>query len=230
MILEKKRNAAAYCTTTVSVVLGTLQVCKKTSKKVPPQREYARESQKEVKIWFQNHRYKCKRQAKEKAMAEQNQHNQSASSPRRVAVPVLVKDGKPCSGGSNSSGSAQQQQHQQQQQQQQAQQQQQQVSGSNSSLTSSGGSGGGGGGGGGGSSVILTSDSNNTHSPDTPTTTLLSSYNGSHNVTGQMLQQPCNNSLMSNSLAMAYRNQNNFMANSHQQQCGSYLPLQTRAW
>lgn len=28
------------------------------------------------KIWFQNHRYKCKRQAKEKAMAEQNQHNQ----------------------------------------------------------------------------------------------------------------------------------------------------------
>ncbi|XP_065084701.1 homeobox protein Nkx-2.1 isoform X2 [Ochlerotatus camptorhynchus] len=185
----------------------------------------------QVKIWFQNHRYKCKRQAKEKAMAEQNQHNQSASSPRRVAVPVLVKDGKPCSGGSNSSGSAQQQQHQQQQQQQQqAQQQQQQVSGSNSSLTSSGGSGGGGGGGGGGSSVILTSDSNNTHSPDTPTTTLLSSYNGSHNVTGQMLQQPCNNSLMSNSLAMAYRNQNNFMANSHQQQCGSYLPLQTRAW
>lgn len=30
----------------------------------------------QVKIWFQNHRYKCKRQAKEKAMAEQNQHNQ----------------------------------------------------------------------------------------------------------------------------------------------------------
>ncbi|XP_058813811.1 homeobox protein Nkx-2.1 isoform X3 [Topomyia yanbarensis] len=175
----------------------------------------------QVKIWFQNHRYKCKRQAKEKAMAEQNQHNQSASSPRRVAVPVLVKDGKPCSGGSNSSSSAQQQQQQQHQAQQQ-----QQVSGSNSSLTT----GGSGGGSGGGSSVILTSDSNNTHSPDTPSSTLLSPYNGSHNVTGQMLQQPCNNSLMSNSLAMAYRNQNNFMANSHQQQCGSYLPLQTRAW
>uniref|UniRef100_A0A182TE34 Uncharacterized protein n=1 Tax=Anopheles melas TaxID=34690 RepID=A0A182TE34_9DIPT len=31
-------------------------------------------------------------------------------------------------------------------------------------------------------------------------------------------------------LAMAYRNQNNFMTNSHQQQCGGYLPLQTRAW
>ncbi|CAL8090200.1 unnamed protein product [Orchesella dallaii] len=67
----------------------------------------------QVKIWFQNHRYKCKRQAKEKAMAEQS--SQSQSSPRRVAVPVLVKDGKPCgssngdanstSGGSASSGS-----------------------------------------------------------------------------------------------------------------------------
>ncbi|XP_046987349.1 homeobox protein Nkx-2.1-like [Schistocerca americana] len=52
----------------------------------------------QVKIWFQNHRYKCKRQAKEKAMAEQNAQNQAQSSPRRVAVPVLVKDGKPCAG------------------------------------------------------------------------------------------------------------------------------------
>ncbi|XP_025415350.1 thyroid transcription factor 1-like [Sipha flava] len=58
----------------------------------------------QVKIWFQNHRYKCKRQAKEKAMAEQNAQNQAQSSPRRVAVPVLVKDGKPCSGTSDSSG------------------------------------------------------------------------------------------------------------------------------
>ncbi|XP_064486169.1 homeobox protein Nkx-2.1-like [Ornithodoros turicata] len=70
----------------------------------------------QVKIWFQNHRYKCKRQAKEKAMAEQQQHHPSQSqhvssqpqggqqhgsqgSPRKVAVPVLVKDGKPCSSG-----------------------------------------------------------------------------------------------------------------------------------
>lgn len=54
----------------------------------------------QVKIWFQNHRYKCKRQAKEKAMAEQNaQMQQQQASPRRVAVPVLVKDGKPCGSG-----------------------------------------------------------------------------------------------------------------------------------
>jgi len=33
----------------------------------------------QVKIWFQNHRYKCKRQAKEKAMAEQNAQNQVIS-------------------------------------------------------------------------------------------------------------------------------------------------------
>ncbi|XP_023320185.1 homeobox protein Nkx-2.4 [Eurytemora carolleeae] len=47
----------------------------------------------QVKIWFQNHRYKCKRQAKEKLMTEPG-----GTSPRRISVPVLVKDGKPCSG------------------------------------------------------------------------------------------------------------------------------------
>uniref|UniRef100_A0A182IMH9 Uncharacterized protein n=1 Tax=Anopheles atroparvus TaxID=41427 RepID=A0A182IMH9_ANOAO len=77
-------------------------------------------------------------------------------------------------------------------------------------------------------SIVLLNDSN-AHSPDTATAALLSSYNGAAHQ-HQMLQQPCNNALMSNSLAMAYRNQNNFMANSHQQQCGGYLPLQTRAW
>ena len=30
----------------------------------------------QVKIWFQNHRYKCKRQAKEKAMADLGPHQQ----------------------------------------------------------------------------------------------------------------------------------------------------------
>nr|XP_045604943.1 homeobox protein Nkx-2.4-like [Procambarus clarkii] len=51
----------------------------------------------QVKIWFQNHRYKMKRAAKEKAMSDHNSSSgQAAGSPRRVAVPVLVKDGKPC--------------------------------------------------------------------------------------------------------------------------------------
>ncbi|CAG0898402.1 unnamed protein product [Darwinula stevensoni] len=68
----------------------------------------------QVKIWFQNHRYKCKRQAKERLMAEQNTSNPNSqgnggtggSSPRRVAVPVLVRDGKPCSTHSNPSPSS----------------------------------------------------------------------------------------------------------------------------
>uniref|UniRef100_A0A3B3ZH48 Homeobox domain-containing protein n=1 Tax=Periophthalmus magnuspinnatus TaxID=409849 RepID=A0A3B3ZH48_9GOBI len=60
----------------------------------------------QVKIWFQNHRYKMKRQAKDKASQQQLQQDGgscqqtqgSQQSPRRVAVPVLVKDGKPCQG------------------------------------------------------------------------------------------------------------------------------------
>nr|XP_060627576.1 homeobox protein Nkx-2.4 [Anolis sagrei ordinatus] len=66
----------------------------------------------QVKIWFQNHRYKMKRQAKDKAaqqlqqQQQQQQPQQAPQSPRRVAVPVLVKDGKPCPHGANGSGSA----------------------------------------------------------------------------------------------------------------------------
>ena len=45
----------------------------------------------QVKIWFQNHRYKTKRARQEKGL-EVN----PLPSPRRVAVPVLVRDGKPC--------------------------------------------------------------------------------------------------------------------------------------
>lgn len=67
----------------------------------------------QVKIWFQNHRYKHKRLQKDKdkldtsssSNASQNSPQQSPSSqqgsPKRVAVPVLVKDGKPCSGNGN---------------------------------------------------------------------------------------------------------------------------------
>ncbi|XP_008397785.1 NK2 homeobox 4a isoform X2 [Poecilia reticulata] len=81
----------------------------------------------QVKIWFQNHRYKMKRQAKDKAaqqMQQQQQQDgnlcqQQAQSPRRVAVPVLVKDGKPCQNGSNTPTPNQQQVQQSQQQSQQ---------------------------------------------------------------------------------------------------------------
>nr|AEZ03832.1 NK2.1 [Terebratalia transversa]AHY88465.1 NK2.1 [Terebratalia transversa] len=52
----------------------------------------------QVKIWFQNHRYKCKRalKDKEKDGSRDGTTGRSSSSPRKVAVPVLVKDGKPC--------------------------------------------------------------------------------------------------------------------------------------
>jgi len=43
-----------------------------------------------VKIWFQNHRYKLKKSRQE--------NDAFALSPRRVAVPVLVRDGVPCLG------------------------------------------------------------------------------------------------------------------------------------
>ncbi|KAM4540204.1 NK2 homeobox 4a isoform 2-T2 [Fundulus diaphanus] len=80
----------------------------------------------QVKIWFQNHRYKMKRQAKDKAAQQMQQQQQDGSlcqqqaqSPRRVAVPVLVKDGKPCQNGSNTPTPNQQQVQQNQQQSQQ---------------------------------------------------------------------------------------------------------------
>ncbi|KAL3873786.1 hypothetical protein ACJMK2_036871 [Sinanodonta woodiana] len=60
-----------------------------------PEREHLasiiRLSPLQVKIWFQNHRYKFK-----KARNEQGLDLNPLTSPRRVAVPVLVRDGKPC--------------------------------------------------------------------------------------------------------------------------------------
>ncbi|KAK8738116.1 hypothetical protein OTU49_004050, partial [Cherax quadricarinatus] len=59
----------------------------------------------QVKIWFQNRRYKCKRQRQDKnlemttAAAAAAASMASVTSPRRVAVPVLVRDGKPCPAG-----------------------------------------------------------------------------------------------------------------------------------
>uniref|UniRef100_A0A3P9IKG8 NK2 homeobox 3 n=1 Tax=Oryzias latipes TaxID=8090 RepID=A0A3P9IKG8_ORYLA len=54
----------------------------------------------QVKIWFQNRRYKCKRQRQDKSLEAVGQHHPPP--PRRVAVPVLVRDGKPCLGGAQS--------------------------------------------------------------------------------------------------------------------------------
>ncbi|XP_049724847.1 homeobox protein Nkx-2.4 [Loxodonta africana] len=62
----------------------------------------------QVKIWFQNHRYKMKRQAKDKAAQQlQQEGSLGPPSPRRVAVPVLVKDGKPCQNGASTPTPAQ---------------------------------------------------------------------------------------------------------------------------
>lgn len=68
----------------------------------------------QVKIWFQNHRYKTKKAQKDREKLDQkpsaHQLQQSCSSaagvqspPKRVAVPVLVKDGKPCPTGTSTS-------------------------------------------------------------------------------------------------------------------------------
>ncbi|XP_006884973.1 PREDICTED: homeobox protein Nkx-2.6 [Elephantulus edwardii] len=48
----------------------------------------------QVKIWFQNRRYKCKRQRQDRSLELAGR----PLAPRRVAVPVLVRDGKPCLG------------------------------------------------------------------------------------------------------------------------------------
>ncbi|XP_068422911.1 NK2 transcription factor related 7 [Clinocottus analis] len=51
----------------------------------------------QVKIWFQNRRYKCKRQRQDKSLELAGY----APAARRVPVPVLVRDGKLCSAGAH---------------------------------------------------------------------------------------------------------------------------------
>ncbi|KAM3868271.1 NK2 transcription factor related 7 [Diretmus argenteus] len=53
----------------------------------------------QVKIWFQNRRYKCKRQRQDRSLELAG--FPPAAAPRRVAVPVLVRDGKLCGAGSH---------------------------------------------------------------------------------------------------------------------------------
>ncbi|XP_037104962.1 homeobox protein Nkx-2.3-like [Syngnathus acus] len=55
----------------------------------------------QVKIWFQNRRYKCKRQGQTRTV-EAGGLPHATPPPRRVAVPVLVRDGKPCHGSGGS--------------------------------------------------------------------------------------------------------------------------------
>ena len=58
----------------------------------------------QVKIWFQNRRYKCKRQRQDKSLEMASGF--APPPPRRVAVPVLVRDGKPCAAGGSHHGHA----------------------------------------------------------------------------------------------------------------------------
>lgn len=62
----------------------------------------------QVKIWFQNHRYKTKRAQQEKGLHIDHHVGNNMPSPRRVAVPVLVRDGKPCTTSNNSKNDQQQ--------------------------------------------------------------------------------------------------------------------------
>ena len=54
----------------------------------------------QVKIWFQNRRYKCKRQRQDQTLELVGLPPPPPPPARRIAVPVLVREGKPCLGDS----------------------------------------------------------------------------------------------------------------------------------
>ena len=88
----------------------------KTQKYVSaPEREHLAQmidlSPTQIKIWFQNHRYKCKRSMKDKVKQDRQQNGTTPASPRRVAIPVLVKDGKPCTGTNNTNTASSEHEH-----------------------------------------------------------------------------------------------------------------------
>lgn len=62
-----------------------------------------------MKIWYQNRRYKSKRQSQDKTIELATQSLMNPG-PRRVAIPVLVKDGKPTAVAAAVNASNQQQQ------------------------------------------------------------------------------------------------------------------------
>ncbi|MCP9262810.1 Homeobox protein Nkx-2.4 [Dirofilaria immitis] len=73
----------------------------------------------QVKIWFQNHRYKCKRQEKERKMTDGSRGREESQSPgpsrtptpldgsnidKKMNVSILVKDGKRCDNTAHAAG------------------------------------------------------------------------------------------------------------------------------